>query len=438
MIRRSPRHKGVYQRCQDDCPAGRCRDHKWSYSVELPAVGGKRRQATKGGYETAREAAQARAEVIRLDQIGKLPTDSKKTLGQWLPEWLAGRVERGEISANTEHAYRSAIDNHLIPRLGHRKLGELRGLEITRVYQNILSDRQEAIEQAQARNAAYVEEARQINERRQVRGLATVVAPKRVGVPRTIGPVTIERIHACLSAALKSAVKAGLIPANPAPNADLPKRVRRKVVPPEPERYGAFLDQVEGDRLYPLWVLIGHSGLRRGEAAGLKWSDLDLSSGRLVVNRERVSVNHRVIEKDAKSEAGQGRVVFIDQDTLAVLKTWRRQQLQERLRWGPAYSDGGYVFTREDGQPYHPNFITKRYGRLARRHGMEGTKPHMLRHFRASALISSGADIAAVSKTMGHKNISVTSDIYGHLFEQAAEELAGKAAGFVPRQSRTA
>ena len=70
------------------------------------------------------------------------------------------------------------------------------------------------------------------------------------------------------------------------------------------------------------------------------------------------------------------------------------------------------------------------------RHGLTDSKLHDLRHFRASALISTGADIAQVSKTIGHKNISVTSDLYGNLFDKAGKDLAERAAGLVPRQGR--
>jgi integrase len=399
-----------------------------------PGSGGERRQVTKGGYRNAKAAADARAEVIRRHRADELGDDTHKTLAEWLPEWLAGREERDELSENSLYAYREAIKNHLIPKLGHRKLSELRGLDITRAYSAMRRERQQAIINAQALNARYAAEAERINAQRRAQGLKPV-KPKRVGVPRTLGPVSIERIHACLSKALKAARKAGLIRRNPAADADLPKRVQNKVVPPEPERYGAFLDAVEADRLYPLWVLMGYSGLRRGEACGLMWLDVDLSSGRLVVARSRVAVNHRVVERGAKTDAGQRRVVYLDDDALDVLKAWRKAQDEERLAWGDAYQDGGYVFTRENGEPLHPNHVTKRYARLAAKHGMAGTKPHTLRHFRASALISSGADITAVSKTLGHKSISVTSDIYGHLFEKAAKDAAEKAAGFVPRRA---
>lgn len=437
MNRYSPRHKGIYQRCRADCPTDRCRSHPWSYSVELPTgAGGKRRQASKGGFDTAREAAAARAEVVRRHRDGELPADPKLTVQVWLPKWLSGRVERGELAASTARGYDDMIRLYLVPKLGHRRLGELRGLTITDAYREIMADRQAQIEQATARNREYAARAEQVNARRAARGRVRMAPAARVAVPRPVGPTTIRRIHACLSAALKAAVRQGFIASNPASNADLPKAAPRKVAPPTPEAYGAFLDAVEGDRLYPLWMLLGHSGLRRGEALGLLWEDLDLSTGRLAVSRQRVSVGYQVAERSTKTDAGQ-RTIFLDRDVLAALKGWRKTQLAERLAWGPAYTRSGHMFTREDGVPLHPDRVTKLFARAARQHGLGVTRIHALRHFRAAALISTGADTAAVSKTMGHASIGVTVDIYGSLFESAAQQLAETAAGYVPRRART-
>ncbi|MBE1485855.1 tyrosine-type recombinase/integrase [Plantactinospora soyae] len=216
----------------------------------------------------------------------------------------------------------------------------------------------------------------------------------------------------------------------------MPKVERRKVKPPSPEMYGAFLDAMENE-LYPLVLLCGYSGLRRGELCGLKWTDVNLDTGRLQVNRQRVSVGYQVSEREAKSDAGQDRVVYLDGGATGALKTWRTTQRKERLAWGPAYADGGYVFTRENGEPLHPDAVTKIVGRMCRRAGMPATL-HTLRHFRAAALISTGADISVVSKMMGHASIGVTSDIYGSLFEVAQQGVSEKAAALVPRHSVSA
>jgi integrase len=435
--RPSPRHKGVFQRCNDACPpkGERCRIHTFAWRFEAPpGADGKRRQLGKDGYQSAKEAADARAEVIRQSGAGTLPTDTKKTLGEWLPEWLDRKIKRREIEDTTARGYADNIKNYLIPKLGHHKLAELRGLDLTRAYAEIQRERQEAIDAAKAKNKIYAEEAEKINAKRRATGKVRMVAPKRVAVPRPLSAASVARIHACLSGALGSAVKAGLVPRNVAGDAELPKVERHKVRPPEPEQYGSLLDQIAGERLFPLVVVAGYSGLRRGELAGLKWEDVDLKTGRIVVRRQRVSVGYQVVERDTKTEAGQDRVVFLDADALADLKAWRRSQNEERLRWGADYQDGGYVFTREDGAPYHPDYITKVVSRLLRRAGIPAAKLHALRHFRAAWLISMGTDIAVVSKTLGHKSIAITSDIYGSLAEKATKDLAEKSRGYVARR----
>jgi integrase len=335
--RPSPRHKGVFQRCNDTCPpkGERCRIHTFAWRFEAPAgADGKRRQLGKDGYQSAKEAADARAEVIRQSGTGTLPTDTKKTLGEWLPEWLDRKIKRGEIEDTTARGYADNIKNYLVPKLGHRKVAELRGLDITRAYAEIQRERQEAIDAAKAKNKTYAEEAEKVNAKRRAAGKVRMLAPKRVAVPRPLSAASVARIHACLSGALGSAAKAGLVPRNVAGDAELPKVERHKVRPPEPEQYGSFLDQIAGERLFPLVVVAGYSGLRRGELAGLKWEDVDLKTGRIVVRRQRVSVGYRVVERDTKTEAGQDRVVFLDADALADLKASRASQSKERLEVG--------------------------------------------------------------------------------------------------------
>jgi integrase len=440
VYRKPGKHgKGVYQRCNATCPADRCRVHKWTYVVELPpGPDGKRRQVTDGGFDTAKEAADARAEVIRLHRAGELPVDRKMTFGQWLDEWLAAKIERGELEETTARTYGDQIRDYLKPKLGHRKVGELRGLDFTRAYRDVVQERAEKIAAVNATNAKAAAEAGRENAARRLAGRKRMVKPTHVPVPRPISPATVARIHAIVSGALRSAVKAGLVTRNVAPDAELPKVEKKKVRPPTPEGYGSMLDAIAGERLYAFVLVAGHSGLRRGELAGLQWPDIDLATGRIVVHRQRTTVGYEVREKTPKSEAGEDRIVYLDDGTLTVLKQWREQQAAERDTWGSAYHVSDYVFTREDGRPYHPDYLTKVYKRLATRAGLRTTKLHGMRHFRASALISTGADIAAVSKEMGHSTISVTSDLYGHLFEKASKRMAKRAAKLVPRAKKAA
>lgn len=424
---------GVIQRCKDACNVDSCAQHRWAYSIELPAgPSGKRRQVTKSGFTTGKEAMQARADLAKQHRDGTLPADDKRTVESWFAEWLAGKVQRKEISRSTARGYSDNIRKYIVPKLGHMKLRDLRGIDLTRFYEQIMTEREAERAAALERNEALTAEMAQVNDARRLAGKARMLSPKRVAVPRTLQASSVARIHACISGALGDAVP-DLVPRNIAQDAKLPKAQKRKVRPPTPEQLGGFLDAVKHERLYPLLVLAGYSGLRRGELVGLKWSDLDMSTGRLVMSRQRNSVGYAVEESDAKTEAGQDRKVFVDRAVLEVLTSWAATQVTERAMWGDAYQGGGWMFTTEDGRPLHPDRVTKTASRLLRRLGLSATL-HTLRHFWAAALISSGADISAVSKAMGHASIGVTSDIYGSLFEKASSEMSTRAAALIPRQ----
>ena len=201
------------------------------------------------------------------------------------------------------------------------------------------------------------------------------------------------------------------------------------------DSYGALLDELEQDLWYALILIAGYSGLRRGELCGLKWEHIDMVTGRIVLGPQRTSVGYKIVVGEAKTEAGDERIVWLDSDALAALKVWRLQQRKEKLAWGADYTNEGYVFTREDGEPLHPDRVKVVKLTLVR-HGLTKSKLHDLRHFRASALISSGVEIAKVSKIMGHKNISVTNDLYGNLSTKPARPHRSRAQGIVPRKKR--
>jgi integrase len=384
---------------------------------------GKRQRHGGGGYQTAREAADARAEAIHRHKAGTLPDvdSARMILAQWLPRWLADRTEAGELRDTTAATYEQLTRTHLLPKLGHLRLADLRGTTITRAYRELLGEREAARRKAE-----------QANRNRKI----------RFGVPPPLGPTTIARAHAVLSGCLRDAVKEGFLPNNPATNAKLPKRERKKVRPWSPDELGRFLDATEQHRLYPLLVLAAFTGLRRGELCGLQWSDIDLERGQLTIARQRVVLTTRgrnevVIHDEAKTAAGE-RAVWLDQATAETLRRWRKQQNEERLALGPDYSDPGvWLFTWEDGTPYHPEYVTKTFARLARRHGLPPAKLHSLRHFRAWSLIGTGEELAVVSKLLGHASVKVTADLYGGVFEAKGREAGEKAAALVPRKRQT-
>lgn len=164
---------------------------------------------------------------------------------------------------------------------------------------------------------------------------------------------SVRYTHTVLRKALKDASRWGLVPRNVADLANPPKVTRsRKWTTWSLSEIRRFLEHVETDRLSPLWELAVNTGMRRGELLGLRWEDVDIEAASLSVRRALVAVGYQVVVSQTKTD--RARVISPDPGTTAILRDWRRVQLEERLAWGPAYTDSGYVFTKEDGLTASP------------------------------------------------------------------------------------
>lgn len=123
----------------------------------------------------------------------------------------------------------------------------------------------------------------------------------------------------------------------------------------------------------------------------------------------------------------------LDDAAVGALVAWQIAQDGERADWDAAWLGSGYVFSYENGEPLRPQYVTRLFDSLRRDVSLPAMTLHGLRHIHASLLLASGADIALVSKRLGHSSISVTSDIYTHLIGDAARRAAASASALVPR-----
>jgi integrase len=107
--------------------------------------------------------------------------------------------------------------------------------------------------------------------------------------------------------------------------------------------------------------------------------------------------------------------------------------LSERLAYGEGWNTSGHVFTREDGLPWHPDRISKKFNRAAETAGLAHIPIHGLRHTSASVALANGVPLKIVSERLGHSSISITGDIYSHVTEgmdrEAAESIANAMMG---------
>jgi len=178
-----------------------------------------------------------------------------------------------------------------------------------------------------------------------------------------------------------------------------------------PEQTGQFLDFISDDRLYPLYHLIAYRGPRRGEACGVRWTDLNRAAGHLTIAEQLVQLGWAVEAGEPKSDAG-GRVIALDKLTLAVLDAWRKRQIAERLAWGSAWIQSGRIFTHEDGSEWHPAEVTKHFNDLVAAASLPPIRLHDLRHGAATMALEAEVDIKVVQELLGHSTSVLTRDTY--------------------------
>jgi len=144
-----------------------------------------------------------------------------------------------------------------------------------------------------------------------------------------------------------------------------------------------FLAQVRGHRLYALFHLVALRGLRRGEAAGLRWSDLELDAGTLTVSGQLQQLGGRLVAGPPKSDAGR-RVIALDKTTITALREQRIRQRAERAAAGTRWAETGYVFTTVTGTPFRPDRMTRLFAKLVGVSGLPPVTLHGLRHGAAT------------------------------------------------------
>lgn len=173
-----------------------------------------------------------------------------------------------------------------------------------------------------------------------------------------------------------------------------------------PEEQEALLRQPNrryptGERNYLLLRLMLDTGLRLSEAIHLRWRDVDLNTGKLMVGQ---------------GKGHKDRTLWIGEDDLELLRKWRERQAKD-VKGKPAH-----IFTTLEGKPLLSRYVQQAVKRYAARAGIEkNVHPHTLRHTFATDLYRETKDIRLTQKALGHANLS-TTQIYTHIVDEDLEE----------------
>jgi integrase len=366
------------------------------YTGRDPATG-KPRYRQHGGFRTRREAEQARAELVTKINRGSYVMPSRQTVADYLREWLA--AAKVDLRPSTIPGYENAVEKHLIPGLGRTLLQALSSHQLTAFYAQLLE-----------------------------RG--------RCDGSGGLSPRTVRIIHAVLSRALSDAVEAQLLERNPAERARPPRTKTAEESARKARRFWSaeevqtFLASIHDHPLRAALHLATTTGLRRGELLGLRWRDLDLEAARLSVAQTLVAPRGQLIFSEPKTRHGR-RSVDLDEETVAILRAYKKRQLEERLAFGPGYEESDLLFRQADGSPVHPHLFSVVFKRAVKEAGLAPLRFHDVRHSHVALLARAGVPAKVIQERVGHHSAGFTLDNYGGTFPSQHREAVERFAALV-------
>lgn len=371
---RSPGEGTVYRRSSDNL---------WIATLQWTDNAGKVHRPTRAAK--TKKGAYEKLEELKAERDKGLPPElpNRATVGDFITRWLEDTA-RHRLAISTYVSYVANARNHIVPGLGRLELKSLTPSQV----QHFLATRR--------------------------------------GEPWNLSEATIRRIRAELISALNQAVRWGYISSNPASLTEPPRVSPHEMQTLSAEQARVFLTAIKGDRLEAFFRVALALGLRRSEALGLRWQDIDLEEGTLSVKGGLVRVpGEGIVRTDAKNRSAQ-RTLALPRVLVVALKARRAlQELDEQLA-GAQWQSSEYVFTTRWGTPQEGRNVYRTYQRILSQAGLPRIRLHDLRHSAASLLHAQGVTLLEISKLLGHSSIRVTGDIYTHLSDKSKRNLADK------------
>jgi integrase len=344
----------------------RSRDGKWVGSVELGrGMGGERIRRTV--VRASKRAVLDRLDEMRRQAAQGVAPDNARTVAQYL-DWWGMNVLPGSVKDSTVDDYRYIIATYVTPHVGRHRLAKLTPEHV----QDMMRTLDEAGYSSRTRQYA----------------------------------------RAVLRRALRWAEQTGLVTRNAAALVDGPKKSGTKLDDTlTATEARAVLNATAGDRLGALAVLVLSLGLRKGEALALRWPDIDLDAGELIVRGTLKRRKGAGLYLDTPKTAAGWRTVPLVGGTVEALREHYRRQLAEQLA-SPVWLGSGHVFASTIGGPLDARNVTRWWHNLLSRAGVERRRFQATRHTAATLLLDEGVSLEVVSAILGHAGLAITADVY--------------------------
>jgi integrase len=352
----------------------------WTLTFDIaPHADGRRRQRRETIHGTREEAEKRLAARITEIATGVYSESGSDTFADLSEHYLTAKALR--VEATTVALSRRILRQHVLPAIGHVRLEALRPTHV-----------QSAID------------ALSNQSRTKAKGNA-------------LGPQTARNVLILIRATLAWGVKMDLLPRNVAKVVEPPRALHKEMRALEPAALRGLLAVAAGTDLEAIIITAIGTGMRRAELVALRWSDVDLNTGRYSIRRSAKVVGHEVVVGTTKTR-GSTRSDVLPAFVIDALRRYRTDQRKRHLALGVGnLGPDAYVFDRFDGTIWHPNHVSQRFSRLVRRAKLPTMRFHDLRHGFASLAFAAGVPLKVVSEALGHSGIAITSQTYVHLLD---------------------
>ena len=353
------------------------RGKSWAYVVDIGLdEKGIRKQKTKSGFRTKKLAQDGLAKLVNEKNEGTYFEPTKLTVIKYFNDFL--EIKKLEIRQSTFMTYNSVIKNHIIPYFNRKELNSITPLEISKMYVKLSENNTSA---------------------------------------------TLSEIHKILSLSLKHAVKLGIIKSNPMSLVKKPKPIKKELSVWTKDESREFLNQIKGERLYPIFHLALSTGMRQSELLGLRWKDISFENATLQVV-QTLSHDGKQLLPLTKTKSGK-RLISLNENTLSILKMHRKTILEERLKCNQ-YTDLDLVFCSSVGTPTFARNLTRTFYQYLVASKVKKIKFHDLRHTFATLLLGEGIHPKVVAEMLGHADMRTTLEVYSHVSQNMQDDVAKK------------